>query len=53
MIPKIQSANFKMSDQADSGNIQIANGTNELNDTMQDADQVRFSPQKKTRGKAR
>jgi hypothetical protein len=30
-------------------NIQIADGTNDLNDTMQNVDQVEFSPQKKTR----
>ncbi len=42
-----------MSKQSDSGNIQIADGTNDLNDTMQDVDEVGISPRKKTRGKAR
>ena len=52
-VLKIHSKNFKMSNQTNSGNILIADDTNDLNDTLQDVDEVGFSPQKKTRGKAR
>ncbi len=39
-----------MSNQTDSGNIQIADETNHL-DTMKDVDQVGFSPQKTLTGR--